>query len=320
MSSSASTAPGDLSSVQVAPARSWSEFLSGSRRIRLAIVVLLLLLVYENTLRHVIVMRWINEGDWSHGFLIPIFSLYFLATRREALFRLRPTPCYWGAAILALSLAVFFYCGWILHMGYPQGLSIIGAIFGVTLLLGGWGTIRIAWFPIMFLLLAIPLPNRLFVAMTLPLRQLASTVAAAVMPLFAAGLHTEAQAVVIDYVMPGMPPSSLNVEEACSGMRSAMAFVTLGVAMAYLGERPLWQRLLMLSTCVPIAVLCNTIRVIISGLLVVHGYPEWSTGTPHQVLGMLMFGVALALYALIGYLLSHLFVDEPGSGAQSVGT
>ncbi|MGB2987212.1 MAG: exosortase/archaeosortase family protein, partial [Phycisphaerae bacterium] len=119
-------------------------------------------------------------------------------------------------------------------------------------------------------------------------------------------------AVVIDYVMPGMPPDSLKVEEACSGMRSLMAFVTLGVAMAYLGERPTWQRIVMILTCLPIAVLCNTIRVTVTGLLIVTGHPELARGTAHQMLGILMFGIALGLFALVGTVVDHLFVEEPG--------
>ena len=104
------------------------------------------------------------------------------------------------------------------------------------------------------------------------------------MPWFAKGLYTEAQAVVIDYVMPGRPPGQLNVEEACSGMRLMMAFVTLGVAMAYLRDRPAWQRIVMVLSCVPIAVFCNSIRVTTTGLLHVHGRQELAAGTAHQLL------------------------------------
>ena len=70
---------------------------------------------------------------------------------------------------------------------------------------------------------------------------------------------------MIDYLGPGGLSGQLNVEEACSGMRLMMAFVTLGVAMAYLGDRPAWQRVIMVIFCVSIAVLCNTIRVTTTG-------------------------------------------------------
>ena len=289
---------------------SWGELLAPAAAFKIAILGALLFFVYWGTIRHTLVARWLNDGNWSHGWLIPAFSLYFLTTRREELCRSRPHRSYLGAVILAMSLAAYFVSAWRLRMAYPQALSIVGAIFGLTLLMGGWGVIRVAWFPILFLLFAIPLPQSIYVDVTMPLRRLASSAAAAWMPLFAPGLHTESQAVVIDYVMPGMSPGTLNVEEACSGMRLTMAFVTLGVAVAYLGDRPLWQRIVMVVSCLPIAVFCNTVRVTTTGLLYVYGHQELARGIPHQLLGILMLGIALGLFLAVGYVLGHLVVED----------
>lgn len=308
-----------VGSTSVSLPRSWGGMMTSGAYIRLTIVAALLGFVYWGPIRHTLVARWINDGNWSHGWLIPVFSLYFLATRREELFRIRPRGSYLGAVVLAMSLAVYFISAWRLRMAYPQALSIVGAIFGATLLLGGWGIIRVAWFPILFLLFAIPLPESIYVELTMPLRKMVSTVAAAAMPLFAPGLHTQAQAVVIDYVMPGVPPATLNIEEACSGMRLMMAFVALGVAMAYLREdRPVWQRVIMALSCIPVAVFCNSIRVTTTGLFHVYGHAELARGTPHQLLGIVTLGIALGLFALIGYVLSHLFIEEPDDNADVI--
>lgn len=302
-----------LSSIPTSPPCTWSERVPTVARVRLVIVAVLLIAVYWGSIRHHLIARWLNDGNWSHGWLIPLFSLYFLYTRRSDLLRCQPKPGYTGAWVLAGSLCVYFVSGWVFRMAYPQTLSLVGSVFGLTLLLGGWSVIRVAWFPIAFLVLAVPLPERIYVELTMPLRQWASTAAAALMPLFASGLHTEAQAVVIDYVMPGRPPGTLNIEEACSGMRLMMAFVTLGVAMAYLHDRPIWQRLVMVASCLPIAVLCNTIRVTTTGLLYIQGYDDLAQGTPHQLLGVAMLMIALGLFALLGYVLSHVFIeDTPG--------
>lgn len=296
----------------------WGVIFPAASRIRIAVVALLLGLAYRPVIQG-IVSRWISDGNWSHGWLIPAFSLYFLATRREDLARCRPEPNILGGAILTVSLITYFVSAWQLRMGYPQALSLVGSIFGLTLLLGGWSVVRVAWFPILFLLLAIPLPPPVYVDLTLPLRKVASIVAAAVMPWFAPGLHTEAQAVVIDYVMPGRGSGQLNVEEACSGMRSIMAFITLGVAMTYLHERPIWQRLALLGSCVPIAVFCNTIRVTLTGLFFVYGHPELARGTPHTLLGVAMFAVALGLYGALSFGMSHLFI-EPARQEEEEGS
>lgn len=277
---------------------------------RVAVVVALLFFVYWGPIRYTLVGRWLNDGNWSHGWLIPVFSLYFLSTRRDELSLVHLRPSYFGAVILTVSLVVCFVSAWWWRMAYPQAVSLVGAIFGVTLLLGGWSVIRVVWFPIVFLLLAVPLPRTVYVDLTLPLRRLAASASAAVMPLFMPGLHVEAQAVVIDYTLPGSPPGTLNVEEACSGMRLTMAFVTLGVLMAYLGERPAWQRLVLVASCVPIAVFCNAVRVTVTGLLYISGNQDLAQGTPHQLLGILMLGIALGLFALLQYILSHLFLEE----------
>jgi len=286
------------------------DWISPATMVRVMIVACLIVLVYWGSIQHLLIARWLRDGNWSHGWLIPLFSLYFLWMKRDELAVCKSRGSFVGAAILILSLFMLFFSAWRLRMGYPQALSIVGTIFGATLLMGGWSVIRIAWFPILFLVLAIPLPDRVYVELTFPLRKLASSAAATLMPFFAQGLHTQAQAVVIDYIMPGKPPGTLNVEEACSGMRLMMAFVTLGVAMAYLGDRPMWQRAIMMVSCLPIAVFCNTIRVTTTGLCWIYGYHDFAQGTPHQLLGIVTLGIALGLYALIGYVLAHLMVED----------
>ena len=264
--------------------------------------------------------KWQTDGNWSHGWLVPVFSLYFLYTHREELFRCRLKPNLLGAGVIAVSLLGYLYFMLWVGMTYPQLVSLLGVLFGLVLLFGGWSLLRATWFPIAFLLLAMPLPESLYVDLTLPLRELASIVAASAMELLTPGLYTEAQGAVIDYIGP-VTHGTLNVEEACSGMRLMMAFVTLGVAMAYLGRRPVWQRLIMVVSCIPIAVFCNAVRVTTTGLLQVHGHEDLAKGTPHQLLGIAMLVLALSLYSALGFVLSRLFVEVTDEeDADPVGT
>ncbi len=293
------------------PSRSWRDFAPPAARLRLAFVTALVLFIYWEPIRHTMISRWISDGNWSHGWLIPAFSIYFLASKREELLCCPMGSSYVGAVIVALSLGAFFFSAWWARMAYPQALTLIGTLAGLVLLMGGWRLLRLVWFPIAFLALAIPLPHRLYFQLTTPLRIMASKASAALLPLLVPGLHTESQAVVIDYLRPGSPPGQLNVEEACSGMRLMMAFVTLGVAMAYLGDRPAWQRAVMVAACLPIAVFCNIIRVTTTGYLTIIGRTDLAQGTAHQMLGIAMLIVALGLFSLLGYVLSHLFIDAP---------
>ena len=294
-----------------ATTRSWGEIVPPKTWVRMAVVAILLGAVYWATIWNHLVKRWMNDGNWSHGWLVPVFSLYLLGTQRDRLAAVIPRANYLGAVVLVFSLGLYFVTSWWWPMVYPQIVSIIGSILGLTLLLGGWPLMRVAWFPIMFLLFAMPLPQGLYVELTLRLRALASMLAAAIMPLFASGLYTEAQSVVIDYDFRGRS-GHLNVEEACSGMRLLMAFLTLGVAMAYLGNRATWQRVIMVLCCIPIALICNTIRVTTTGLLFVYERNDLAQGTPHQLLGISMLVIAFGLFAFVGYLLNHLFLEDDG--------
>jgi len=100
------------------------------------------------------------------------------------------------------------------------------------------------------------------------------------------------------------------VAGACSGMRSLMAFVALGLAMAYMTRRPLWHRVALAALVVPVALMCNILRVIITGGFQMYGHSELASGTPHTLLGLLMFGLGFAMYLAILWGLDHIFVED----------
>ncbi len=264
---------------------------------------------------HRMLYRWQHDGNWSHGWLVPLFSLYFLHQRRAELARVKFRTNWLGLVGLVVALAIQLYFLYITPMGYPRSISFVMAICSIALLLGGWSFFRVVWFPICFLMFAMPLPEQQYVQLTMPLRHVASTVAAWLMSVFVPNLHVDVSGVVIDYVYRGTT-GQLNVEEACSGMRLIMAFMTLGVAMAYLGDRPLWQRGVMVLACVPIAVFCNMIRVTTTGFLHVYGYKNLTDGSAHELLGLAMLPVALGLFVSLGYLLDHLFIDVDDEDAE----
>ena len=125
------------------------------------------------------------------------------------------------------------------------------------------------------------------------------------------GLDTMVNGVVIDLVYKGQqiePP--LNVADACSGMRLLLAFVALGVAMAYLHYRPIWQRLVLLASTIPIAIFCNIVRVTTTGFIYVMIDKKYAVGIYHDMLGLAMLPLAFGLYGLLAWFMSSLFVDE----------
>ncbi len=291
--------------------RTWGELIPLPARLQIAIISLLLVAVYRITLTDQVVYRWINDPNWSHGWLVPLFSIYFISTQRTKLAGITPRPSWVGLIALVAAMATYFSFMVVFRYAYPQAISFVIAVFAITLLLAGWRVARIVWFPIAFLVMAIPLPDFYYVKVTMPLRKLASEVAAVLLGMLP-NLEVGTSGVTIDYFVRNTAHVGvLNVEEACSGMRLMMAFVTLGLAMAYLGQRPTWQRIVMVLCCIPIALICNIIRVTVTGIIHVYEIKSLASGTPHELLGLAMLPIALGLFALVGWVLRNLFVEEP---------
>jgi len=288
-----------------------------------------------------LIRLWATDPDWSHGFLIPLFSLYFIHQKRTQILGLeyasdplsdllqgrRPSPLpaggtrpnYLGLLLLLAVLGLYAF-NVVSPAGYAylRPISMIAAVGAVVLFLGGWRLLRYTWLPIVFLAFAVPLPRRYYVELTMPMRRLAATVATALLNAVP-NLDATAGGTIIEIVYKGrrLEPA-LDVEAACSGMRLLMAFLALGVAMAYLHERPAWQRAILLLSTAPIAVLCNIVRVTATGFLYVLAGPHYTQGAYHDALGLAMLPLALGLYAALAWFMSSLFVEEDDGGGPEL--
>ena len=287
---------------------SWLE-LGVHNYVKMLIIGGLCIYLFRNEI-HSIVVRW-KEPSWSHGFLIPLFSLYFIHQAKSEILNLRTKPSYLGLVLLLCGI-MFYIFNVVSPAGYAyfRSMSMIATLGAVVLFLGGWALIKYTWLPIGFLVFAVPLPNRYYVSLTMPMRQLAARVAAVLLNLVGQ-MEATATGVVIDVIYKGQrldPP--LNVAEACSGMRLLMAFLALGVAMAYLHYRPIWQRLVLLASTIPIAVFCNIIRVTVTGFIYILIHPKYAQGIYHDLLGLAMLPLAFGLYGFLAWFMSGLFVEE----------
>lgn len=275
-----------------------------------AVLAGLMAVLYWHVL-YVVVFKWIHVGDWSHGFLIPVFSLYYLYNQRH-----RFPGAWYGtgyAGLLLLLFAGVLYLGGVAYrIDYIKGLSLLIMLFGVVYLTCGWPIARWSWFAVAFLLFALPLPQRTYEQITMPLQQIASSVSTILLNLLP-GMDAQAENIVVSYNYKGTE-GELNVEQACSGIRLMMAFVALGVAMAFASDRPLWHRMVMILACLPIAVFCNVVRVTTTGLMIVMGRSDLARGTYHAMLGLSMLIIAFGLFGLISYVLGHLVVEVNENG------
>ena len=216
----------------------------------------------------------------------------------------------WSLAVTLSGLALYAYGIWPGQNDYLKDLGMVVTLFGVVLMLCGPGVMRVAWFPIAFLVCAIPWPGLVYSWVAEPLQMLAADVAVGVLKLTGVEAMTSGTKIVMFSGTVTTPARVLNVAEACAGMRSLMTFISLAAAIAFLSARPLWQRLAMVASAVPIAIGCNAARVAGSGLLDHYVSPQWSDGFAHQMVGMIMLLPAFVLILFVGWALDQVFIEE----------
>lgn len=248
--------------------------------------LVLLGLIYATNLRH-FVRAWSTDDNYSHGFIVPLISLYF-ANRAAQQGRVEVRS---GVALGALLLAVSML-GRLVTVPMPVpflgDLTFLLGIAGLCTLLGGTAALRRYWFAIFFLIFMVPLPIALYTQIASPLQFGVSRVASEVLNLTGLPVLREGNKMTL----PG--GTQMFVAEACSGMRQLTGFIALTAAVAYLSARPWWYRATLIASAIPIAMIANTARVVLTGYLM-HYNPAYASGTFHTVEGLLMMGLGLSL-------------------------
>jgi exosortase len=209
----------------------------------------------------------------------------------------------WGIGFYAWSI-------WPGQNDFFKDCAIVAVLFGAVLMTCGWRVMHTAWFPIVFLLCAIPWPGLVYSWIALPLQKLAATGATWVLQLTGVEAVRFGTKMRIGSDLPGVNVRWLNVADACAGLKSLMTFICVGAAVGFLSSRAMWQKVIITASAVPIAILCNVIRVSGQGLLDTYASPKWSESFAHQFVGMIMLIPAFFMILFVGWLLDHIFVDE----------
>jgi exosortase len=216
----------------------------------------------------------------------------------------------WSIGTTLYGLGVYVYGIYPGQNDYIKDMGMIITLFGVVLMMYGWRVMRLAWFPIVFLICAIPWPGLVYSWIAEPLQQLAANVAVIALKTTGVEAVCSGTKIIIQNANPLKPSRILNVAEACAGMRSLMTFLTVGGAVAFLSPRHLWQRIIIVVSSIPIAIFCNVLRISGQGLLDHYVSPEWSESFAHQFVGMVMLLPAFFMILGVGYLLDKLFIEE----------
>jgi len=274
-------------------------------RLQLLIIILLLVGLYYQIVPDM-VLAWIHDENYSHGFLVPIIAGYFLYTRWTKLKDATVMPCYKGLAVILLGLFLLL-AGWLGTEFFTMRISLIVLLAGLVLCLLGTTVFRIVALPLSYLFFMVPLPYIVYDAVAFPLKLFVTKVSVAALKMMGVMVLREGNIIMF-------PATTLEVADACSGIRSLVSLLALATAFAFFQNSTPWKRFILICSAVPIAIITNAMRVIMTGLLAQHWGAKAAEGFFHEFSGLVMFAVALLMLVSLGALMGRL---GQGSGSKT---
>ena len=235
-----------------------------------------------------LIRDWTNDGNYSHGFLILPLALYFAWERRGKLAAAAPRPATGMGLVMLLGSLAVLIVGLLGAELFLTRIALIGTIAGSVLFVWGWPVLRILIFPIAFLLLMIPIPSIIFNQIAMPLQLLASRFGEWTLQTAGIPVLREGNVIIL-------ANTTLEVAEACSGIRSLVSLLTLGIIYGYFADSRVWVRLIIAGSTIPIAILTNGARVAGTGLAAHYYGPKAALGFFHDFSGWALFVVAFGL-------------------------
>jgi len=254
--------------------------------------------------------RWQNDSDYSAGQLVPLVAACAVWLDRAALRALPVRVCWWGLAVL-ITAQVWRCAGLLLHYGSAEQYSVLLSLAGAVLFVFGYPVCRrLAWVWV-FLLLLVPLPHRVHEMVSLPLQEFATK--SAVFGLEMAGYLVAREGNVLRLSDQG----SIAVAEACSGLRMMTAFVVVGAALAFVIRRPAWEKAVLVLSTLPIAILANTARLIVTAVIYETAGSDFGDRFFHDFAGITM--MPFAFLALVGelYVMKYIAAPLPRDAARA---
>jgi EpsI family protein len=264
-------------------------------QIRAGVLALAFAVLYTGVVGQ-LVATWSNNYLYSYGFAVPFISAYMVWTKWPELKWMDWAPNYaLGLPIVAVGVAMLV-AGGIGAVDAVQQLSFIVTLTGLTLVVFGTAIFRAAWFPILYLLLMLPLWDQPISRLQIPSQLLSARIAVGMLDAVNVPVAREAT-----YIL--LPGQTLEVLRECSGVNQLIVVFAMALPAAYLFLSGFWRRVTLVAIALLIAYLCNGFRIALLGILAQHGYQEATRGTLHLLQGLAVSGTG---YLLIGAVLSWL--------------
>jgi exosortase len=235
--------------------------------------------------------EWSTNDNYSHGFLVIPIAAYFAWERRQSLRDATPKPTWLGLPVIAAGIAALAV-GTLGAELFLSRVSPVIVLAGTVLFLAGWRHLRILAMPLAFLLLMVPIPAIVFNQVAFPLQLLASRFGQSALSLWGIPVLREGNVITL-------ANATLEVAEACSGIRSLVSLLTLSIVYAHFSEPRRAIRALLIFSTVPIAIATNGFRVAAIGIAAHYSGPQAAEGAFHTASGWLVFAAAFALLLLV---------------------
>jgi len=261
--------------------------------------------VYWNGLSEAF-FRWENQEEYSHGYLIPLVSLYILWEKRGLILSAAGRPLWLGVWLIVIAL-VLLLVGEVSALYVLIQYSFVLALIGLSLVTIGKGT-KFTLAPILLLLFAIPLPYVIEVLLTAKLQLISSSIGVDIIRFCRIPVYLEGN--VID-----LGVYKLQVVEACSGLRYLFPLMSLGFITAYFYKASYWKKAIVFLATIPITILMNSFRIGAIGVLVDNWGISMAEGFLHDFEGWIIFMACAVILFLLVWLLEKL-TNKNGSLAS----
>ncbi len=237
-----------------------------------------------------LIYTWLNHSDNSHGILVPFISLYFLWRSKDAVQVGQGPSSRWGLALLAVSMGIYLlsYAG---GVAFVSRCMMVFSLAGLLLFCLGKNRLRLMAFPVFFLLFMVPVPDSLLNAVSFPLQLFATKISTAVIHFLSIPAYREGN-------MLYFAQTQLEVADACSGIRSIVSYLMLSFIFAYLLDRTVAGKALLILSAVPLALFVNMLRITGTGVLANHYGDRVARGFLHEFSGIFVFGIGFILLLL----------------------
>ncbi len=239
-----------------------------------------------------LVQQWLDDANYRHGLAIPIISGVILWTRRKRLAGIDHSGGGIAGYLLVIIGSGLLIGGTAASELFTMRLSLPLMLLGFSYILGGREFVRRARFPLLFLFMMIPLPYIIYFKITFPMQIMSAKLSSALLDLIHISIIRRGNILIL-------PNYELEVVAACSGLRSLMTMITLALIITALSDLTPARKTLLVISAVPVAIIANTLRLVVTAIGAYSISVQFAEGTLHEISGLIVFFAGFILLMII---------------------